>query len=228
VKSQIEVTTFLSNLPLFKEIAPEEIARISRGTRMLHADRGEVLFNRGDPCEGFHLVAYGQVKLAFSSPQGIDKVIEIIGPGMSFGEAVMFLGEPYPVYAQALADCLLLHVSKQAVFAELERNPQFARRMLGGLSRRLHGLVSDVEAYTLRSGAQRVIGYLLRDIRVQTPQDNTGEVTLPIGKGVIASRLNLTPQHFSRILHDLTAQGLIEVEGRKVRIVDLERLRAFD
>ena len=228
MKSQIEVTTFLSNLPLFKEIAPEEIARISRGTRMLHADRGEVLFNRGDPCEGFHLVAYGQVKLAFSSPQGIDKVIEIIGPGMSFGEAVMFLGEPYPVYAQALADCLLLHVSKQAVFAELERNPQFARRMLGGLSRRLHGLVSDVEAYTLRSGAQRVIGYLLRDIRVQTPQDNTGEVTLPIGKGVIASRLNLTPQHFSRILHDLTAQGLIEVEGRKVRIVDLERLRAFD
>jgi CRP/FNR family transcriptional regulator, dissimilatory nitrate respiration regulator len=228
VRSQIEVSTFLSNLPLFKEIAAEEIARISRGTHMLHADRGEVLFNRGDPCAGFHLVAYGQVKLAFSSPQGMDKVIEIIGPGMSFGEAVMFLGEPYPVYAQALADCLLLHVAKEVVFSELEHNPQFARRMLGGLSRRLHGLVSDVEAYTLRSGAQRVIGYLLRDIRMQASQDNAGEVTLPIGKGVIASRLNLTPQHFSRILHELTAQGLIEVEGRKVRIIDLERLRAFD
>lgn len=127
-----------------------------------------------------------------------------------------------------MADCLLLHVGKQLVFEELERNPQFARRMLGGLSRRLHGLVSDVEAYTLRSGAQRVIGYVLRDIRVESPQDNEGEVTLPIGKGVIASRLNLTPQHFSRILHDLSAQGLIAVEGRKVRILDLQRLRAFD
>jgi CRP-like cAMP-binding protein len=147
---------------------------------------------------------------------------------MSFGEAVMFLGEPYPVYAQVLADCLLVYVPKQLVFEELERNPQFARRMLGGLSRRLHGLVSDVEAYTLRSGAQRVIGYLLRDVRVNTALDNAGEVTLPIGKGVIASRLNLTPQHFSRILRDLAAQGLIAVEGRKVRIVDLERLRTFD
>jgi CRP-like cAMP-binding protein len=228
VKSDIEISTFLRNLPLFKEIAPEEIERIARGARMVHASRGEMLFNRGDPCEGFHLVAYGQVKLAFSSPQGVDKVIEIIGPGMSFGEAVMFLGESYPVYAQALADCLLLHVAKQVVFDELERNPQFARRMLGGLSRRLHGLVSDVEAYSLRSGAQRVIGYLLRDLRVQSSQDNVGEVTLPIGKGVIASRLNLTPQHFSRILHELSVQGLIVVEGRKVHIVDLERLRAFD
>jgi CRP-like cAMP-binding protein len=228
ITPESRVGTLLGNLPLFKEIAPEEIERIGRGTRVLQVERSQMLFNRGDPCEGFHLVVYGQIKLAFSSPQGVDKVIEIIGPGMSFGEAVMFLAEPYPVYAQALSDCLLLYVGKQLVFEELQRNPQFARRMLGGLSRRLHGLVSDVEAYTLRSGAQRVIGYLLRDMRLQTPQDNTAEVTLPIGKGVIASRLNLTPQHFSRILRDLIAQGLIEVAGRKVRIVDLERLRAFD
>jgi CRP-like cAMP-binding protein len=80
VKSQIEVSAFLGNLPLFREIAPAEIERISHGARMLHVGRGEMLFNRGDPCEGFHLVAYGQVKLAFSSPQGIDKVIEIMVP----------------------------------------------------------------------------------------------------------------------------------------------------
>jgi CRP/FNR family transcriptional regulator, dissimilatory nitrate respiration regulator len=228
VKSDIERSAFLCNVPLFKELTTEEIERIARGTSVTYADRAQMLFNRGDPCGGFHLVVYGHIKLAFSSAQGADKVIEIIGPGMSFGEAVMFLGEPYPVYAQALADCLLLYISKQVVFEELERNPQFARKMLGGLSRRLHGLVSDVEAYTLRSGAQRVIGYLLRDLRDATGKPNEGEVTLPIGKGVIASRLNLTPQHFSRILNDLTAQGLIAVEGRKVRIIDLDRLRAFD
>jgi CRP-like cAMP-binding protein len=88
--------------------------------------------------------------------------------------------------------------------------------------------VSDVEAYSLRSGAQRVIGYLLRDVRVAEPGANGGEVTLPISKGVIASRLNLTPQHFSRILHELAAQGLIAVQGRKVHVTDLARLRAFD
>ncbi|HTT41065.1 MAG TPA: Crp/Fnr family transcriptional regulator [Burkholderiales bacterium] len=226
MKTEIKVTTFLANLPLFKETAAEEIERIAQGTRALHLTRGEILFHRGDPCEGFHLVVYGQVKLAITSPQGADKVVEVIGPGMSFGEAVMFLEKPYPVYAQTLADSLLLHVSKSVVFAEIERNPGFSRRLLGGLSRRLHGLVSDVEAYSLRSGAQRVIGYLLRDVQVSDAAG--GEVTLPISKGVIASRLNLTPQHFSRILHELTAQGLIAVQGRTVRITDLARLRAYD
>ena len=73
-----------------------------------------------------------------------------------------------------------------------------------------------------------MIGYLLRDLQHVGSDDTEGEVTLPIGKGVIASRLNLTPQHFSRILHELTAQRLITVEGRKVVITDLERLRAYD
>ena len=228
MKPELKISAFLANLPLFKELSPEQIERVARGTRALRVARGELLFHRGDPCEGFHLVAYGQVKLAITSPQGAEKVIEVIGPEMSFGEAVMFLEKPYPVYAQALSDSLLLHVSKDVVFAEIDRNPQFSRQLLGGLSRRLHGLVGDVEAYSLRSGAQRVIGYLLRDVNVLEAQGNRGEVTLPIGKGVIASRLNLTPQHFSRILHELTARGLIAVEGRKVVITDLDRLRTYD
>ena len=228
MKPELKISAFLANLPLFKELSPEQIERVALGTRALHLVRGELLFHRGDPCEGFHLVAYGQVKLAITSPQGAEKVIEVIGPEMSFGEAVMFLEKPYPVYAQALSDSLLLHVSKDVVFAEIDRNPQFSRQLLGGLSRRLHGLVGDVEAYSLRSGAQRVIGYLLRDVQVLDAQGNRGEVTLPIGKGVIASRLNLTPQHFSRILHELTARGLIAVEGRKVVITDLDRLRTYD
>jgi CRP-like cAMP-binding protein len=191
----------------------------------VHASRGETLFHKGDQSEGFYLLVYGQVKLAFISPQGADKVVEIIGPGMSFGEAVMFLEMPHVVYAQTLADSLLLHVSKTAVFDELERNAKFARKMLGGLSRRLHGIISDVEAYCMHSGAQRVIGYLLRDAE-QAAGNGQADVMLPTNKGVIASRLNLTPQHFSRILHELTQAGLVTVDGRTIHIADVDRLRA--
>jgi CRP-like cAMP-binding protein len=225
MKQDIKVHAFLANLPLFKEAAPEEIDRIAQGTRSVHASRGETLFHKGDMPEGFHLVVYGQVKLAFISPQGADKVVEIIGPGMSFGEAVMFLESPHVVYAQTLADSLLLHVSKTVVFNELEHNAKFARKMLGGLSRRLHGIISDVEAYCMHSGAQRVIGYLLRDAE-QAAGSPQVDVMLPTNKGVIASRLNLTPQHFSRILHELTEAGLVSVEGRTIHIADVERLRA--
>jgi CRP/FNR family transcriptional regulator, dissimilatory nitrate respiration regulator len=216
----------LANLPMFREMSPDEIERIARGTVQLNLPRGQMLFQKGDPCSGIHVVIFGQVKLAFTSPQGSEKVVEIIGPGQSFGEALMFMDKAYILFAQALADSLLLHISKRTVFEELERDPKFARKMIAGLSRRLHGLISDVEAYSLRSGAQRVIGYLLRDDR-----DATGgtmlEVILPTSKGTIASRLNLTPEHFSRILHELTEAGLIRVDGRTVHILDIARLSDY-
>jgi CRP-like cAMP-binding protein len=223
-RPQIKVQAFLANLPLFTEMRAEELDRIAAGTETRYVEKGEEVCHVGDPVTGFHVVVYGQVKLGFTSPQGVEKVIEIIRPGQTFGEALMFLGKPYIVFAQALSDSMLLHVSKAAVDEELSRDPAFARRMLSGLSQRLHGLVRDVEAYTLRSGSERVIGYLLGEL-----PDAAGaaevEVDLTPGKSVIASRLNMTPEHFSRILHDLAAQGLIEVEGRLVRIRDLERLR---
>ncbi len=223
----IKTQAFLANLPLFKEMAAAELDRIAAGAREIHAARGEVLFRKGDACEGFHLIIYGQVKLAFTSPEGAEKVVEIMGPGQSFGEAVMFTEKPYPVYAQALADTMLLHVAKGVMFEEIDRDPRFARKMIGGLSRRLHGLVTDLEAYTLHSGTQRVIGYLLRGEADTGADGGAVSVELPTSKTVIASRLNLTPEHFSRILHDLTEDGLIKVEGRRIVILDVAALGRY-
>ncbi len=224
----IPIHDFLANIPLLRDASAEEVDRIAEGTRRVYVQKGELLFRRGEPCEGFWIVLYGNVKLLVTSPQGMEKVIEIVGPGLTFGEAIMFVDMPYVVSAQALADSLLLHVSKRTVFSELEQNPAFARKMLAGLSRRLHGLIRDVESYSMRSGTERVIGYLMRnDIADDGSESNQATVTLPASKVTIASRLNLTPEHFSRILHDLAAAGLIEVNGKSIRVADLQRLRDF-
>ncbi len=225
--SPIKVQSFLANAPLFKELAPEELDRIASSTQQVHVQRGEVLFHRGDPALGFHVIVFGQVKLAFTSPRGDEKVVELLGPGQSFGEAVMFMERPHVVTAQTLVDSLLLFVGRQAVFDELERDPRFARRIIAGLSRRLHQLMGDLENYSLHSGTQRVIGYLLRDSDSDSGQDKSLEVTLPATKGVIASRLSLTQEYFSRVLHDLAARGLIEVRGRSINIPDVAALRNF-
>lgn len=225
--SKIKTQAFLANLPLFRELSSEEIDRIAIGTTELHVPRGEVIANKGDPVLGFHVVVYGQVKLALTTSQGDEKVVEIIGPGFSFGEALMFMGKPYIVTATALADSFLLHVRRETVLAELERDTTFARKMLAGLSRKLHNLISDLESVTLKSGRERVIGYLLRQDAEGGDRDEPYSVTLPVSKAIVASRLNLTPEHFSRILHDLAEDRLIQVEGRDVRILDPARLSAL-
>jgi CRP-like cAMP-binding protein len=222
----IKVEEFLRNLPLFRDLSTEEVEHIAASTSQVRLPTGSILFRKGDACTGFHVIVYGQVKLAFGASDGSEKVVEILGPGQSFGEAVMFLDRPYVVFAETLADSLLLHVGKAVIFQELEHSQDFSRRMLGGLALRLHRIVGDLEGYSLKSGTQRVIGYLLRDVAGEQ-KGRTLEVTLPATKSVIASRLSITREHFSRILHELSDAGLIKVSGRNIPFIDLEKLRDY-
>jgi CRP/FNR family transcriptional regulator, dissimilatory nitrate respiration regulator len=223
----IRVQQFLQNLPLFGELTADEIDRLAAATAQVRATSGTLLFRRGDPCTGFHVIVYGQIKLALAGRDGSEKVVEVLGPGQSFGEAVMFLERPYVVFAEALTDSLLLFIGKAALLAEIERNAKFARRMLAGLAMRLHRLMSDLESYSLKSGTQRVIGYLLRDAPEEATPGTPFDIELATSKGVLASRLNITREHFSRILHELSSAGFIEVHGRHVSVLDLAKLRAY-
>lgn len=216
---------FLANLPLFRALVPEQLDRIALHTRQVRAVRGEILFHRGDVVDGFHAIVCGQVKLAFVSAEGYEKVVEILGPGSIFGEAVMFVRRPHLVTAQTLAESLLLFVERYAVYEELRHAPDFAAHVIDGIAGRLHQLMIDLEANSMHTGTERVINFLLHLCGNGLPAEGAADVTLPTTKSGVASRLNLTPEHFSRILHDLTETGLIVVRGRTLRIVDVGRLR---
>ena len=223
---QIDIGRVLANLPLFQQLRESEIVSLAAGTREVGLSKGQILFQKGTLLDGFYVVVHGQIKLAFSSPQGHEKVVSIVGPGQSFGEAVMFMERPCPVFAQALEDTRLLYIAKQGIFAAIDHDSAFARRMLAGLSMRLHGLIRDVEDYSLHSSTQRVIGFLLQ--LAGTPASGPVEFELPASKHVIASRLNLTPETLSRILHSLSETGQITVKGRRITVLDVARLRQFD
>jgi CRP/FNR family transcriptional regulator, dissimilatory nitrate respiration regulator len=223
-----DLARYLSLQPLFQEMSREELARLAQGCTLQRLARGDDIFRVGEPCEAFHVVVTGQVKLFVISPAGQEKVIELVSPGQSFAEALMFTGRPCIVNAQALSDALVLRIGKSTVLAEIGHDPRFALRMLAGISRRLHGLVHDVQAYALQNGMQRVIGYLLRDQIVE--DGTTGEaitVSLPVSKATVASRLSLTPEYFSRVLHELEAAGLISIDKRDIHILDPGRLAVY-
>lgn len=227
VKS-FDLPRYLSVLPLFNEMNPAELQRLAAGCHLRRLSRGDMVFRVGDPCEEFHVTVIGQVRLFAVSPGGQEKVIELIGPGNSFAEALMFSGRPYIINAQALTDTLLLTISKGAVLGEIERDPRFALRMLAGISRRMHALVQDVESHSLHSGLQRVIGYLLRGQDCSDCKDGEAiTVSLPVSKATIASLLSLTPEYFSRVLHELESAELIEIDRRDIRILDHKRLAAY-
>jgi CRP-like cAMP-binding protein len=224
----VNIPGALAAMPIFSNIGPESLSAIAAGTEVIRLKKGEVLFRQGDIPSGIYMVVDGQIKLAFAATRGAEKVISLRGARESFGEAVMFAQKPYPVYAQALADTRLLLIRGEPLFELLARDPGVARRMLAGLSMRLHALVLDVEAYSLRSSAERLIGFLLQSVGTgEDVGEGRAEIDLPASKLIIASRLNVTPETLSRVQHDLVEAGLIAVQGRHIVIHDVRRLREY-
>lgn len=226
---QADMPMHLRTLPLFRGLSEHECQNVARGCRLQQYSRGDMVVRAGEVCESFYFVVTGQVRLYVASATGVEKVIELIGPGHSFAEAMMFLSKPHTLNAQTLSDSLIMTVSKRSVFDEIERDPRVSMQMLSGISHWLHRLLLDVEGYTLHSGMQRLIGYLLRDVDLNSGAEH-GVVTVsfPVSKAIIASRLSLTPEYFSRVLHQLESESLIEIDRREVRILDVRRLASYD
>ena len=222
MQRELDVGAFLRHLPLFAGLGADDIARVAAGTTRKRLRRGEVLFRRGERPTGFYAVVHGRIALTADAARGRERVTDIIEAGRSFGEAVMFLDKPCIVGARALTDALILHVAKDTVFAEIERSPGFARRIIAALSAKLQASVRELDTYALGSGARRFAAWLLRSVR-----GGEASVTLPGSKRDIASTLNLSPEHLSRILGELAGDGLIDVRGRRIAIPDVPRLREW-
>jgi CRP-like cAMP-binding protein len=217
--AHIDIAALLGQLPLFRQLDPPQLCAMSSAAQLVRVPRHQFLFHRGDPATGLHVVAVGLIKLALPSGQGQEKVIEVFGPGQAFGEAVMFLDKPYLVQACAIEDSTLVWIDKQDIYTALDRDPLFARRMLAGLSLRLHGLMQDIENVTLKSAADR-----LRDFLASLPLDD-GHIHLPFSKGLIASKLGLSPETFSRALAHFAEAGVLTVQGRDLVVHQPEKLQ---
>lgn len=222
-RKAIPPQAFLAGVPLFRELDAATLDRLAAGATRRTLKRGERVFRKGDPATGMYVVVFGEINLIATTPARGARLTGVVGPGQSFGEPVMFLERPAVVDAQAATDALVLHLPADVVFAEIERNPRFARRMIAGLSRRIEALVRELDRHAGGTGRARLAAYLLRG-----HEGATGElvVKLPAAKAAIATQLNLTPETFSRVLRELADRGLIRVEGRRIVVPDARKLAA--
>ncbi len=214
--------------PMFDGLDSAHVHSLAAQSRSSFLPGGQVLFRRGTPSTGFYVVRDGRMQLSVSNSEGVVKVLEIISPGGAFGHAVMFLREPYPVDATALVDTHLVFVPSTAVDTILDGDPAMARLMLASMARRLQGKVQDIAMLSLQSATQRIIAYVLGAIPdAEAPAGPSTRVELPALKQVLASRLGMTPETFSRAMRTLAGEGLLSVDGSVVVIPDIAALDAY-
>lgn len=188
---------------------------------------GELIFSEGDPGDGFYVTLEGMIKIYKLSTEGKEQILHMFGPGEPFGEVPVFSGQAFPANAESIKKSRVLFFPRRAFRDLIAQNPSVAMNMLAVLSRRLRNFTVQVENLSLKEVPARLAGYFLLQSEEHGHAD---EITLNITKGHLASFLGTIPETLSRMLRKMSEQGLIAVEGRKIKILDrpgLEDLAEF-
>jgi len=209
--------------PLFGGLDADQLAQLLETARVIQLDEGQQLFQCRQEARQFFMVRSGTIRLYLSAPDGTEKVIHLIAAGETFAEAITFMeGQTYPVNASALDACEVLAFSNKTYRTILQGSTDTCFRLMADMSKWLKRQITDIDALTLQNATLRFTNYLLHQVPAGTQHEAT--ITLGAPKHVIASRLSIQPESFSRILRNLQSKGHITVDGNLIHIKDINTL----
>jgi len=212
----------LARMRLFGGTDDADLEDVARHAKVRVAERGDILFERGDEAEIFYGVISGWVKLYNARADGTEAVIGIFTQGETFAEATLFMAGVYPATGEVIAPARLFEFEREYFADKFLNNPVWCRGMFASLSMHLHRLTREVEQLQNRSSEQRLARFLL-----MLCHDSESQCTLhlPYEKALIANRLGMKPETLSRNFQKLRSCG-VRVDRDKVIVSDVNRLRA--
>jgi CRP/FNR family transcriptional regulator len=214
----------IATIPLFEGLPEEHLRDLAAIAREQSLRKRETIFSEGERGTGFYVVLSGRVKIFKLSAEGKEQILHILGTGEPFGEVPVFAGLHFPANAETMEDCRLLFFPRESFVGLIKRNPSIALNMLAVLSRRLRVFASLIEDLSLKEVPGRLAAYLLY---LSEKGHGANELELTITKSQLASLLGTIPETLSRILGKMTAQGYIETDGRKIKLLDIRGLGAL-
>lgn len=214
----------IASIPLFEGLPREQLVDLGQIVEEQALSRGEIIFSEGDPGTGFYVVASGRVKVFKLSAEGKEQILHILGPGEPFGEVPVFSGQHFPANAEAMEESRVFFFPRESFVGLIRKNPSLALNMLAILSRRLRMFAALIEDLSLKEVPGRLAAYLLY---LSEKNKGSKDLELTITKGQLASLLGTIPETLSRILGKMSIQGLIESDGRRIKILDTEGLQVL-
>lgn len=224
-----DVAALLRGLPMLATLDDDVLARLARRCVTRSVGAGHVLFTTGEPCRGLYVVASGRVRVYRTSPEGREQVLHVEGPGRPVAELPLFDGGPYPASAVTLEPSRLVFLPR-AEFEHLYRSePDAAQEIIRALGRQLRHLVQVAETLAFRDVAARLAMLLAGYAdRIGVRAGRGVELVLDRTQEELSLEIGTARESVSRAWRRLAQQRLIEpLGGRRLRIPDVERLRAM-
>ena len=224
----VDIASKVKKSLLFSGLDEAHLAEVAAIAQARTIAKGETLFSEGEVARGFYLLASGSMKLSKISPDGKEKVLHFVHPGETFAEAAFFGDGRYPAEARAMENGEIVMFPREAFLGLLERNPRFSLNLIISLSLLLRRFARQIEELSFAEVPARIAGYLidLAERKSTTFQGKT-YLDLETKKGEMASRLGTVSETLSRSFRKMKEDGILEVEGSRVVILDMARLKAL-
>jgi CRP-like cAMP-binding protein len=212
----------LRSVPLFANLAAQDLQSLVANLRRRRYAKGQIVFACGDPGENLCVVESGRVKLTFTSPDGREVILDLLGPADFFGELALLDGEPRSADAIAVEPSVLYLLSRTEFLKFLEQRPHVAIMLIGVLSRRLRRdarLLQDAAFLDVPARLARVI------LRLAEPEADGVPRTPRLTQSDLAGIAGTTRETLNKWLGFYEDEGLIRREAGCIAVVDADRLR---
>lgn len=221
----MELVELLKKSMLFSGLADADLAQLAAITVRRVFKKGDTLFSEGDEATGFYLLVSGSIKLCRMSHDGREKVLHFVQPRETFAEAAFFGDGKYPAEARAIESGEVIYLPKEGFLELMTRNPNFTLNLVVSLSLQLRRFARQIEELSFADVTSRLASFLVRRANEKsTTYDGITYIDLGIKKGELAARLGTASETISRTLRKLMNEGIIEVQGNRVVIHQMDKL----
>jgi CRP/FNR family transcriptional regulator/CRP/FNR family cyclic AMP-dependent transcriptional regulator len=172
-----------------------------------------------------YIIESGKVRIFILSESGQEISVNIYGPGDTFGELALLDGLPRSAGAVAVEQTVTLALHRDDFLRHLETYPRMAQSIIEVLSTRLRYTTSYAESLAFLDVCGRVAAKLLELAERYGVQREGIEIELRLTQAELASWVGTSRESVNKVLGTFRGQGLIEVEGRKITILDRQGLK---
>ena len=217
---------FIRQVPLFKELRPEDITILCESTRTITLKKGEVLFRKDDEGTALYIIQQGSIKIVLPSAGGDEIIPAIFTRGDFFGEMSLLDGRPRSADAVAIEPCELLVLNRSHFFDFIKSNENVIQSILSVLSMRLRRTDDLLEDTCFLNISARFAKKLVELAEEHGEQD--GDlilINLDLKQRDLASMVGATRESINKELRLLREKGLISMIGSQIQIFNIELLR---
>lgn len=211
---------------LLQSLPSEELERLLASSKITNFSREDIVINQGQTAQYFFLVLKGQLKLTLLSSEGKEKIIKFVDAGDTFAEAIMFLqGKHYPISALSTKNSTVLSIPNDQYYKLLSNNSELCMKMLGNICLKMRGHVNEIEMLTILDASQRVLKFFYDLMPCNIKNGESYPVTM--SKKLIASKLSMRAETFSRVLKRFEEQKIFAFNHHQILVLDREKMADY-